>query len=66
VSFDKQFTRNHLQALCDTGRWNKTAPGPNLPKEIVNGTLAKYLEAYTRLTGRSTVPGITSGAQNTP
>ena len=53
ASFDKQFTRNHLQALCDDGRWNKTAPGPNLPKEIVNTTLAKYLEAYTRLAGHS-------------
>lgn len=51
-SFDKQFTRNYLQDLCDAGRWNKTAPGPNLPKEIVNGTLAKYLEAYTLLTGQ--------------
>lgn len=50
-SFDKQFTRNYLQDLCDAGRWNKTAPGPNLPKEIVNGSLAKYLEAYTLLTG---------------
>ena len=52
-SFDKQFTRNYLQDLCDTGRWNKTAPGPNLPKEIVNGSLAKYLEAYTLLTDQT-------------
>jgi len=51
-SFDKQFTRNYLQDLYDTGRWNKEAPGPNLPNDIVNGTLAKYLEAYTRLAAK--------------
>src|SRR5438874_26435 len=47
-SFDKQFVRDYLETLD----WNKTAPGPLLPPEIVGKTTAKYLEAYERLTGR--------------
>ena len=50
-SFDKQFLRNYLQALCDSGRWNKQPPAPELPDEIVTGTRARYVEAYERLTG---------------
>jgi phosphoribosylaminoimidazole-succinocarboxamide synthase len=50
-SFDKQFLRNYLQGLADKGLWNKTPPGPQLPAEVVQGTLAKYLEAYRALTG---------------
>ena len=50
-SFDKQIVRNYLQALCDSGRWNKTPPGPTLPDEIVNKTLAEYQRAYRLLTG---------------
>lgn len=50
-SFDKQYVRNYLQGLVDTGRWNKTPPGPELPAEIVHNTLAKYLDAYRKLTG---------------
>ena len=50
-SFDKQYVRNYLQALIDTGRWNKEASGPKLPDEIVENTRAKYREAYERLTG---------------
>jgi phosphoribosylaminoimidazole-succinocarboxamide synthase len=49
-SFDKQFLREYLQGLVDGGRWNKQAPGPELPREIVEGTLAKYREAAERLT----------------
>ena len=46
-SFDKQFVRDYLETLD----WNKTAPGPSLPAEIIEKTAAKYREAYERLTG---------------
>ncbi len=45
LSFDKQFVREHLQQLVDEGRWDKTAPGPVLPRSVVEGTLARYHEA---------------------
>jgi len=46
-SFDKQFVRDYLETLD----WNKQAPGPRLPAEIIARTAAKYREAYRRLTG---------------
>lgn len=46
-SFDKQFVRDYLE----TQDWNKTAPGPGLPREVIEKTSAKYLEAFERLTG---------------
>jgi len=46
-SFDKQFVRDWLEA----SGWNKQAPGPVLPDEIVEKTAAKYREAMTRLLG---------------
>lgn len=49
ASFDKQFVRDHLQALCDAGEWDKAAPGPELPASIVEGTTARYREAAERL-----------------
>lgn len=45
-SFDKQFVRDYLETLD----WNKTAPGPELPDDIVNKTAEKYKEALSRLT----------------
>jgi len=45
-SFDKQFVRDYL----DTLDWDKTAPGPDLPVEVLKQTSAKYQEAYNRLT----------------
>ena len=45
-SFDKQFVRDYLETLD----WNKKAPGPKLPAEIISKTSAKYLEALKRLT----------------
>jgi phosphoribosylaminoimidazole-succinocarboxamide synthase len=48
-SFDKQYVRDWLSA---TG-WDRTAPGPELPEEVVERTRAKYVEAYERLTGSS-------------
>ncbi len=47
-SFDKQFVRDYLESI----QWNKQAPAPGLPDDVVERTLAKYLEAFRRLTGR--------------
>ena len=47
-SFDKQFVRDYLETLP----WDKTAPGPRLPAEVIEKTSAKYLEAFERLTGK--------------
>jgi len=46
-SFDKQFVRDYLETLD----WNKQAPGPRLPADVIARTAAKYREAYRRLTG---------------
>jgi phosphoribosylaminoimidazole-succinocarboxamide synthase len=46
-SFDKQFVRNYLETLD----WDKTAPGPRLPAQIIEQTQQRYLEAVRRLTG---------------
>jgi phosphoribosylaminoimidazole-succinocarboxamide synthase len=45
-SFDKQYVRDYLKSLTS---WNKTAPGPELPPEVVANTRAKYREALERL-----------------
>ncbi len=47
-SFDKQFVRDYLLTLP----WNKTAPGPRLPADVVEKTALKYREALTILTGK--------------
>ncbi|HEY3431900.1 MAG TPA: phosphoribosylaminoimidazolesuccinocarboxamide synthase [Rhodocyclaceae bacterium] len=47
ASFDKQFVRDYLETLD----WNKAAPGPKLPADVLEKTADKYREAYTRLTG---------------
>jgi phosphoribosylaminoimidazole-succinocarboxamide synthase len=47
-SFDKQFVRDYLESI----HWNKQAPAPGLPAEVVERTQGKYLEAFRRLTGR--------------
>ncbi len=49
-SYDKQYVRDYL----DTLDWDKTSPGPNLPREVLEKTAAKYREALTRLTGPAT------------
>jgi phosphoribosylaminoimidazole-succinocarboxamide synthase len=46
-SYDKQFVRDYLETLD----WNKTAPGPHVPTEVIEGTRAKYAEALQRLAG---------------
>jgi phosphoribosylaminoimidazole-succinocarboxamide synthase len=46
-SFDKQYVRDYLETLD----WNKQAPGPHLPQEVIQQTAARYEEALRRLTG---------------
>ncbi|MEN9310410.1 MAG: hypothetical protein RLY77_535 [Pseudomonadota bacterium] len=48
-SYDKQFVRDYLETLD----WNKTAPGPTLPAEVIAKTRAKYVEALQKLAGIS-------------
>ncbi len=48
-SYDKQFVRDYLETLD----WNKTAPGPGLPAEVIARTRAKYAEALQKLAGIS-------------
>ncbi len=51
-SFDKQFLRDWLETAHVDGRpWNKTAPAPRLPREVIEQTAAKYQEALKRLLG---------------
>ena len=45
-SYDKQFVRDYLETLD----WGKTAPGPELPDDVVARTAEKYLQAWRRLT----------------
>jgi phosphoribosylaminoimidazole-succinocarboxamide synthase len=47
-SFDKQYVRDYLESI----HWNKLAPAPGLPENVVNRTQQKYLEAYRLLSGR--------------
>ena len=49
ASYDKQYVRDWLEGQA----WNKTAPGPELPPEVVAGTRARYVEAFERITGAS-------------
>jgi len=49
-SFDKQYVRNYTQELVDRGEWDKEYPAPALPDEVIENTLARYQEAYDRLT----------------
>ncbi|MBI5105783.1 MAG: phosphoribosylaminoimidazolesuccinocarboxamide synthase [Solirubrobacterales bacterium] len=48
-SFDKQFVRDWASS---TG-WDKTPPAPEIPDDVVQGTRAKYVEAYEKITGES-------------
>jgi phosphoribosylaminoimidazole-succinocarboxamide synthase len=45
-SFDKQFVRD----WCLATGWDRTAPGPELPQDVVAGTRARYIDAFERLT----------------
>jgi phosphoribosylaminoimidazole-succinocarboxamide synthase len=46
-SFDKQYVRDY----CESLGWDKTYPGPELPADVVDGTRARYVDAFERLTG---------------
>lgn len=48
-SYDKQFVRDYLETLD----WDKTAPGPKLPDDVIAHTRAKYAEALQKLAGIS-------------
>jgi phosphoribosylaminoimidazole-succinocarboxamide synthase len=48
-SYDKQFVRNHLLRLVAEKKWNKEAPGPELPADVVAATIARYEEALAKL-----------------
>lgn len=48
-NFDKQMLRDWLE----TTDWNKAYPPPQLPQPVIDGTRAKYIEAYERITGRT-------------
>lgn len=48
-SLDKQYVRDYLESI----QWNKKAPAPGLPAEVVKKTQEKYLEAFRLLTGSS-------------
>ena len=56
-SFDKQFVRDYLETLD----WDKTAPGPRLPPEIIEQTRNRYQEAVRRLTAPDPVPAADPG-----
>lgn len=51
-SFDKQFVRDYLERI----QWNKQPPAPALPDEVIEETRAKYLQAFTLLTGQTELP----------
>ena len=44
-SYDKQFVRDYLETLD----WDKTAPGPKVPSDVIEATRRKYAEALWRL-----------------
>ena len=49
ASFDKQFVRDWLERQP----WDKAAPGPVLPEDVIAGTRSRYVEAFERITGAS-------------
>lgn len=53
-SFDKQFLRDYLETIPD---WNKQAPAPALPAEVIAATASKYQDAYRRITGEALPAG---------
>jgi phosphoribosylaminoimidazole-succinocarboxamide synthase len=47
-SLDKQYVRDYLENI----KWDKSSPAPELPKDVVEKTMEKYISAYEKLTGR--------------
>ena len=58
ASFDKQYVRDY----SDSVGWDHTPPGPELPDEVVENTRAKYVEAYERITERSSTRSVSPSA----
>jgi phosphoribosylaminoimidazole-succinocarboxamide synthase len=52
-SFDKQYVRDYRESI----RWNKQAPAPELPEDVVLATRQKYMEAFRLLTGHGDLDG---------
>ncbi|MDR0956403.1 MAG: phosphoribosylaminoimidazolesuccinocarboxamide synthase [Endomicrobium sp.] len=48
-SLDKQYVRNYLESI----RWNKISPAPELPKDVVDKIMEKYVSIYEKLTGKN-------------
>src|SRR5438093_9839484 len=44
--------RDYLAGLKQDGQWDGNAPPPPLPREVVEATSERYLEAYRRITGK--------------
>jgi phosphoribosylaminoimidazole-succinocarboxamide synthase len=59
-SFDKQPLRDYLDSERRAGRWNGEYPPPPLPREVVDATSARYLEAFRRITGQSLLETISA------
>jgi phosphoribosylaminoimidazole-succinocarboxamide synthase len=57
-SFDKQFVRDYLESI----QWNKQAPAPGLPDDVVSLTRQKYMEAFRLLTGHQYLDGTKEAA----
>ena len=51
-SFDKQPLRDYLEGVRREGRWNGEYPPPPLPRDVIEATTARYLDAFHRITGR--------------
>ncbi|CAN5624614.1 phosphoribosylaminoimidazolesuccinocarboxamide synthase [soil metagenome] len=50
-SFDKQPLRDYLEEIAHADGWNKQAPGPDLPAQVVEATSTRYQDAFRRITG---------------
>jgi phosphoribosylaminoimidazole-succinocarboxamide synthase len=48
-SFDKQYVRDHYLSIG----WNMEPPVPRMPAAVIEGTRARYVEAYEQVSGRS-------------
>ncbi len=51
-SLDKQPVRDYLEGMVQRGEWDRTPPAPELSREVVETTSARYREAYRRIVGR--------------
>lgn len=54
-SYDKQILRDVYQQLCDEGKWDKTAPAPEIDQKFFDLTRRRYIEAFSKITGQEPV-----------